>query len=64
MKKLALTPENLQVQSFDTTPGRVATRGTVIGNSGPYETNEETCDGSCFPCEFTPACNTDRRGPC
>jgi hypothetical protein len=52
MKKLALTLENLQVESFETTAGLAGRAGTVFGNSGPAVPNDSEAE-----------CGTNTDGP-
>lgn len=45
MKKLALQPEELRVESFRPQPPPAATHGTVHGRVWTYEPEECTCYG-------------------
>ncbi|HEU0012485.1 MAG TPA: hypothetical protein VFQ45_02315 [Longimicrobium sp.] len=64
MRKLKLDLDELEVQSFDTTTDPGAPRGTVHG----AETDEETCEKSCWwgtcelHCSGGGTCNEP--GPC
>ncbi|HEX8391753.1 MAG TPA: hypothetical protein VF665_05270 [Longimicrobium sp.] len=67
MKKLALSPEDLSVESFDTTPRPSRPRGTVqahdISDSTCYEQDcfcgtrvscDDSCNGTCdATCDYT-----------
>ena len=64
MKKLKLNLEDLQVESFDTTPQTLKQNGTVFGFSHECESEDTECT-TCDPTAFNPpTCNGCTSGSC
>lgn len=53
MKKLTLDPDMLRVDTFATTPGDAAARGTVLGHDDTMESEWCTMPKGCsaYPCD-------------